>query len=103
MPAQIHQNDIGIIFRITILDQSSIVADISAASTKDIKFLKPDGRLLTKLGSFVTNGTDGRIQCVSIANDLDICGIYRMEAYIIQSGNFFNTDVVNFKVHGNIP
>jgi hypothetical protein len=75
------------------------VLDISAATTKEIKFLKPDSTLVTKSASFVTNGTDGYIQYVATSGFLDVAGWWRMSAYIIQSGTAFSTDYTTFKVY----
>lgn len=52
----------GTVFRITIKDPDEVVIDISAASSKSVKFRAPDGTVSTKAGSFTTDGTDGQLQ-----------------------------------------
>lgn len=102
MPAQIHKDDIGTVFRLLIKDQDDAIQDISAATTKDIIFTKPTGEKLTKAGSFTTNGTDGYIQYVSVSGDLDTVAMWNLQAHIIQSGTSFKTDIYSFKVFPNL-
>lgn len=102
MPAEIHKGSIGVAFRATILDQNDAVVDISAATVKEMIFKKPNGEVVTQDALFVTDGTDGRMQYVSASGDLDVVGLWRHQAHIIQSGTEFWTDYGSFKVHRNL-
>ncbi len=93
--------DIGTSFRATIKEDDTAV-DISTATTKQLIFEKPDGTIITRTASFVTDGTDGVIEYLSIAGDLDIGGDWRIQAYIIMSGWTGRTDIVEFKIYDNL-
>ena len=61
MPAnEIHLDDVGTKFLVTVKDGSSVV-DISSAGTKQILIKKPSGTKLTKTATFNSDGTDGKM------------------------------------------
>ena len=45
---EIHKNDIGTLFKLTVKDEDSSVVNLSSASTKEILIEKPDTTVLTK-------------------------------------------------------
>jgi hypothetical protein len=79
--------DIGTALRLTITESGSAL-DVSGVGTAYIKLRKPNGQLLTKTASFVSGGTDGRIQYVTQANDLDEPGRWRIQAYLTNLGGW---------------
>jgi len=97
---EIHLNDIGTVFTITLKDGSSVV-DISSATTKIIIFGKPDGTSVSQTGTFTSDGTDGKMYYTSVDGDLDQPGWWKIQAYIIDSGTW-KSDIGNFEVHANI-
>ena len=98
---EIHINDVGTKFLVTVTDGSSAV-DISSASTKQLIFKKPSGAKLTKATSFVTDGTDGKMQYNVAADDLDEAGSYKLQGKVIISDGTFYTDIHTFKVYRNL-
>ena len=101
MASQIHVGDIGTTLIVTILEDGSVV-DISSASSLQIIIKKPDATTLTKTGVFTTDGTDGKMQYVSIAGDFDQSGNYRIQGKVnLTSGNY-SSSVGSFKVHCNL-
>jgi hypothetical protein len=98
---EIHVNDIGTVFKILIKDGED-VQDISTASTKNIIFLKPDGTSVTKSGTFTTDGTDGYIQYTTVLDDIDLVGIWKIQAHIIMGTLNFKTDISPFRVYANL-
>jgi hypothetical protein len=102
MAAEIHKNDIGTTFRITIKDEDDAVVDLSSATTKEILFLKPSGSLLRKTASLYTDGTDGKIQYTTVSGDLDTIGKWRLQSYIVTGGNYWHSDLYKFHVYENI-
>ena len=64
---EIHKNDIGTVFKVTIKDGSSAV-DISTSTTKQLIFKKPSGQKLEANASYYTDGSDGinPIPCLCI-------------------------------------
>jgi|TARA_R110000765_G_scaffold375515_1_gene466146 hypothetical protein len=102
MPAnEIHINDIGTRFLVTITDGSSAV-DVSSASTKQIIIKKPSGSKLTVAASFSSDGSDGKIYYNTASNDLDEAGSYKLQGKVIISDGTFYTDITGFKVHRNL-
>jgi hypothetical protein len=98
---EIHKGDIGTQFTVTVQDGTTVV-DISTASTKQLIFKKPGGTILTKSTSFVTDGTDGKMQYVSVDGDLSDDGVWKMQGKVIIGGNTFSTDITSFKVYRNL-
>ena len=98
---EIHKGDIGTQFTVTVPDGTTVV-DISTASTKQLIFKKPGGTILTKSTSFVTDGTDGKMQYVSVDGDLSDDGVWKMQGKVIIGGNTFSTDITSFKVYRNL-
>jgi hypothetical protein len=98
---EIHKNDVGTIFTITVYDGSSVV-DISTATDKQIIFHKPNDDLLNVSGSFYTNGVDGKLTYTFVSGDLNQAGHWKMQAYLtFPSGNWYS-DITKFKVHNNL-
>jgi len=98
---EVHLSDIGTVFEITFKDGTSAI-DISAASTKQILFKKPDATTLTKSGTFTSDGTDGKLKWVTISGDLDTTGKWEIQGYVVLAGGEWHTDVGEFTVYANI-
>ena len=98
---EIHLNDIGTKFLVTITDGSSAV-DVSSASTKQIIIQKPSGTKLTPAAAFDDDGTDGKISYTTVADDLDEAGSYKLQGKVVISDGTFYTDITSFKVHRNL-
>ena len=98
---EIHQNDIGTKFLVTIKDGDSAV-DISAASTKQIIIKKPSGTTLTNAAAFNADGTDGKIYYNAVSGDLDETGTHSIQGKVVISAGTFYTDIQSFKVHRNL-
>lgn len=99
--AGIHLNDIGTRFEVTISDEGNIV-DISTATTKEIIFGKPDSNILTKAASFVTDGTDGKIEYFSITGDLSVIGIWSIQSNLVLGSGTWRSEIKEFEVLRNI-
>ena len=102
MPAnEIHQNDVGTQFLVTVKDGSSAV-DISSATTKQLIIKKPSGTKLTKAAAYSTDGADGKIYYNTVADDLDEAGTYKLQGKVVISDGTFYTDITTFKVYRNL-
>jgi len=97
-----HLDDIGTIFRFTILDQAGDVVNISSPTSIKIIFTDPAGTQISKTAALTTDGQDGQLEYVSIANDLDTVGDWKMQAQIVITAGTFHTDVESFKVQPNL-
>jgi len=101
MVEEIHLNDIGTKFLLTIKDGTT-AEDISGATTKEIIFQKPDGTSITKSGIFETDGTDGKIYCTSVAGDLDQTGTWTLQAKVVIASGTYHSSISSFKVYSNV-
>lgn len=102
-----HVNDIGTIFRVTIFDTTStggsVIADVSGASAITYTFRRPDGTTFNKTGTFTSDGTDGKVQYVTVDGDLNGAGTWSVQVLIVTSGGLsHNTTVATFRVFENI-
>ena len=57
------------------------VLDISGATVKQIVIKKPDNTILTKNGTFLTDGTDGILYYMTETSDIDQPGTYYVQMY----------------------
>lgn len=103
MPAaEIHVGDTGVSFQFTVKDQDSVAVDVSGATTKQLKFKKPGGTTVTQTASFVTDGTDGKIEYISDDGDLDEAGDWEIQVYVVLASGKKHTQRQHFKVFANI-
>lgn len=103
MANEIHLNDIGTIFEITLYDCDIILPDLSEATKMVIKFQKPDKRTtIDQIASFKSDGNDGIIQYITIDGDLDEIGNWKIQAYIETPSGSWSSDIAKFKVHSNL-
>lgn len=102
MSCGIHQNDVGTVITINIVDCDDDAIDISSAGTKQIIFKKPSGSLLTKDASFSTDGTDGKIKYVGASGDFDEIGSWKVQAYIVVGSYSWKSSFETFRVYRNL-
>lgn len=96
-------NDAGINIIVTVMQQDdTTVEDLSAATSKVIYLGRPDGSLISGNASFVTDGTDGKISYLTQTSDLNLIGIYKVQASYVVSGNIKHTDKDQFVVSSNV-
>ena len=98
---EIHLNDIGTQFLLTVKDGSSAV-DISSATTKQVIIQKPSGDKITANTAFSSDGTDGKMYYNTVAGNLDEAGTYKIQGKVIISDGTFFTDITTFKVYRNL-
>lgn len=100
---EIHQYDVGTQIRATITNSATdLPEDISGATTKKFWFRKPSNTILRRSGIFLTNGSDGVMYYNFASGELDECGIWRFQGYVIISGGNYHSDEHNFKVYQNV-
>lgn len=98
---EVHVGDIGTEFRCTIQDCPSSL-DLSSATTKQIKFKKPSGERLVKNASFYTDGSDGIIKYTTVSGDIDECGRWQLQGFVVLGDSQYHTDVKFFRVFRNV-
>lgn len=102
MSCDIHVGDI-VQFQSTIAKCDGSIVDLSTATTMDFLFQTPDGSLLTRAASFLTDGIDGIIIYRTLVSDLSQSGQWRYQIHLIYDSNEQHTDIVKFKVLANLP
>ena len=98
---EVHIGDTGTRFTLTFYDDTTLV-DVSAATTKQILFLAPDGGLLTKTATFTTDGSDGKIYYDSLAADFDEKGVWCWQGRVVTPSGEWWSDVASFEVYPNL-
>ena len=99
---EIHVGAVGVSIRPHIVDENGDTIDVSGASTKQVLLEDPDGNVAAKSADFVTDGTDGYIEYVTQANDLDEAGWWRAQGYIVTGSKSFKTQIERFEVKLNL-
>lgn len=102
MAAEIHKYDIGTKFLRTMYDEQGSIVDISSASTKIMRFKKPNGVVVEKDTIFETDGTDGQLYYTTILNDLDQAGQWYLQVFVVLYNGQWYSDVSSFIVHDNL-
>lgn len=101
-----HVNDIGTIFRVTVYDTNESggqdIADISDATSITFTFKNPNGATFTRSANFTTDGTDGKVQYVTVDGDLNIAGTWSIQAFVVTPEGSHNTNVGAFRVFENL-
>jgi hypothetical protein len=101
MSCEIHVGNITQ-FEITIARCDGTVEDLSTATTIDFLFQKPDGSVIIRVGSFLTDGADGIVVYRTDITDLDQSGSWKYQIHLIYDNNEQYTDVTKFKVIANL-
>lgn len=98
----LHVGDEGFVFRLTLTNSDGTVVDISAFTTLNVLFGKPDGSALTVNGTLVTDGTDGKLFYATVAGDIDQPGTWRIQVHVITPTWNEHSAIAKFKVKSNI-
>lgn len=99
---QIHVGDYGrdIIFEVY---EGGEAANISAATTKTLKIVRPDGSAATNISlSFVTDGTDGLLKYTIPDGTFTVAGEYQFQITVLESGKRNLSRVERRTVYPNI-
>lgn len=94
-------DDIKVRLKVTIIEDD-ISLDISTATVKSIIFQKPDGTVLVKTATFLTDGSDGIIYYDTVSGDLDQAGVYKIQGAVSIGGGSYKGSKSTFKVECNL-
>lgn len=76
------KGDIGNTLILTVLEDD-IAKDISNATVKEYFIKRPNEIIVKVTAIFNTNGSDGKLKYVFIANDLDFIGLYEVQVSLV--------------------
>jgi len=99
MASEIHKDDIGTRFLITVKDDGLPVniSGVSGGSVHQVSFRKPSDTVIDRNATLKDYGISGVMFYDTVAGDLDEAGLYKLQAkVIVPSGTFF-TDIFSFK------
>lgn len=99
---EVHLNDVGTVFKYSILDEDSNVVDVSTASSINIYFKKPGYDTVSKSGTLYTDGTDGIVYYTIASGDLNVVGNWYTQVEIVISDTNWRSDIQTFNVYENL-
>lgn len=82
---EIHVGDIGTHLVVRFMN-GGVIQPVDQATVKQIKLEKPDGTGVAKTGAFVTDGTDGEVEYITLTGDLDQAGYWYIQGYVEMAG-----------------
>jgi len=103
MASEIHQDDLGTRFLVTVKDDG-VVVDVSGASLRQLTFKKPSDTLMVKTASIISDASavSGVMYYDTIADDLDEAGKYKLQGKVTLASGTYYTDIYTFQVHCNL-
>jgi hypothetical protein len=93
--------DIGTVLRFTVKEGNAAL-DISAATVKKLKLRKKDKSTVEFDMDFTTDGTDGQVEYVTLADDIDQKGKWQAQVYLEMPGGKWHTSKVDVEVDDNV-
>lgn len=80
---QIQKDDVGTVVTVLINQAGTDTAeDVSDATTRTVKVKLKDGTVTSHVGSFVTDGTDGKVKFTSVAASFSVAGEATLQVYL---------------------
>ncbi len=103
MANEIHVDDVGTRFLLTVKD-SGVVVNLAPATLLQVNFRKPDDTVVNKTASTLVDGSiiSGVMYYDSLAGDLDQAGHYKLQGKVSLTSGTYYTDIHTFKVHCNL-
>ena len=103
MAGQIHENDIGTSFEVTLLDANDQPVDVTSQLSMQMSFFSPTTVRKDKVPTFVNDGSDGKIKYVTVNGDLDVSGPWRLQVQVELVTGTWSSNIHRFTVHENLP
>ena len=90
--------DLGVSLRIEVQENNAAI-DISTSTARAILLTKPDGSQITRTAVYVTDGTDGQIEYVTVSGDIDQLGNWQYRGRVtFGATQVYHTKPQTFKV-----
>lgn len=97
----LHVGDYGTILSLTIKDQNDAVVNLDSSSGNIVYIMKPNNVIMTRDG-FTQDATNGIITYTIQSGELDIPGIYSLQAKVITPSGNFSSNCSEFRVDRNL-
>lgn len=99
----IYKGAIGLPFRATIRDENGAAIDVSMASQIEFAFRPPNSMAsIRRPATFVTDGSDGKIQYATVDGDLSRAGTWYVQAFVTEGSEYWPTATHRFTVEKNL-
>lgn len=103
MVGEIHQNDVGTRFIITMRDENNAIINVGPASFRRFYFRPPGTNpVMEKTPSLYSDGADGKLVYTTITNDLSVAGRWKVQAKIVLPNGEWWSDILEFEVYKNL-
>lgn len=99
---ELHVGDIGTSLRLHLIDENNLTVDVASATTMECIMLSPKGRRLVRPLSLLTDGHDGMVGYVFTADDLDVAGFWRLQAFVVIGAGSWYSNIALFTVVANL-
>ena len=96
-----HMGDTGSIFEVTIMDYSlstPTIVDVGAMTTSYFAFTRPDGVQTKYEVVLTTDGSDGKVNYVTVGTEFDTVGLWAWDCFIDMTSVKYNTDTLTIDV-----
>lgn len=93
---------VGTWLEVEVLENCVAALNVSTATVKTITVKRPDNTSFSRAAIFSSDGTDGLIHLVTVAEDLTLEGTYYIQAYVEMPTWQGNTDIGEFEVKDNL-
>ena len=87
---------------ITLLENCDLPLNVQQATVMNITVARPDKTTFTRAASHTGNGTDGKINILSLTTDFTMSGTYYIQAYVETPGWNGHSDIGEFEVFDNL-
>jgi len=103
MTCPIQLGAIGTSLEVTVVDCDGAVIPLNSATIKTIHLKGPDGAVLvSKTAELVTDGSDGKMHYVTLANDLNASGKWKIQGFVELPIGTWSTTIGMFVVADNL-
>lgn len=93
-----HVGDVGVELVAELVDTADAAIDVSAATVRYIYLTAPDNTTTRKTAVNDTTGTDGKIRYNTVAGDLTMAGVWKMQGYVELAAGKFSATESSFEV-----
>lgn len=102
MSCNVKNGDVGTVFELTVTDCENVAVDISGAVSLAISLKSPAGVVTEKTPTLTTDGTDGKMQYVTVLDDIDEVGKWQIQGAVELSTGKWSTSIGQFYVDNNL-
>jgi hypothetical protein len=82
--------------------EADLGVDVSDATSITFYFCNPNQATVTHTGTFVTDGTDGLVQCVTTGDEVDLDGVWSLQVKVTTTAGVYPSIVSIYRVRDNL-